>query len=50
MILIDPITNGEVETFTDELTARLLRQGFKPKEEKPKPKRTTTRKTTKKGQ
>lgn len=45
MILVNPQTGGEVETFTDEATEHLMRNGFYQKvapnpEEKPKPKRT----------
>ncbi len=49
MLLVNPLTGVEVETFTEEATAHLMRQGFwqkvNPKpEDKPKPRRTTTRK------
>ena len=52
MILIDPVTGGEVETFTDEATQSLMRHGYYQKvspdpEEKPKPKRTARKRTTK---
>ena len=52
MILVNPITGGEVETFTDEATQHLMRNGFYQKaapnpEEKPEPKRTTRKRTTK---
>jgi len=52
-ILVNPYTGGEVETFTDEATERLIASGFYQKvapnpEEKPKPKR--TRRTAKKEQ
>ena len=51
MILVNPQTGYEVETFTDEATKRLKAQGFYEKvkpnpAEKPKPKR--TRRTAKK--
>jgi len=47
MILINPITGGEVETFTEEATKHLLSCGYAPKvDEQPKPKRTSTRKRT----
>lgn len=52
MKLIDPITGVEVETFTDEATQHLMRNGYYQKvspnpEEKPKPKRTARKRTTK---
>ena len=45
MILVNPQTGGEVETFTDEATKHLMAHGFYQQvaqnpEEKPKPKRT----------
>jgi len=57
MILIDPVTGGRVETFTEEAEALLISRGFYPEVDakadpkpkpKPKPKRaaTTTRKRT----
>jgi len=48
MILVNPITGGEVEAFTDEAIKHLTSNGFTPKleiKEKPK-KRATTRKRT----
>ena len=52
MKLINPITGTEVETFTDEATQHLMRNGYYQKvspnpEEKPKPKRTARKRTTK---
>ncbi|MBQ1450565.1 MAG: hypothetical protein IIZ12_06520 [Eggerthellaceae bacterium] len=52
MILVNPITGIEVESFTDEATQHLMRNGFYQKaapnpEEKPKPKRTTRKRATK---
>ena len=52
MILLNPITGGEGETFTDEATQHLMRNGFYQKaapnpDEKPKPKRTTRKRTAK---
>ena len=49
MILVNPITGGEVETFTDEATKHLISCGFRQKvdeQPQPKPKRTSTRKRT----
>ena len=51
MILVNPLTGTEIETFTDEATAHLIANGYWQKvvpnpEEKPKPKR--TRRTAKK--
>lgn len=52
MILVNPQTGGDVETFTDEATAQLMAHGFYQKaapnpDEKPKPKRTTRKRTAK---
>lgn len=52
MLLIDPITGAEVETFTEKATQHLLRSGYYQvaapnPEEKPNPKRTTRKRTTK---
>lgn len=52
MILTDPLTGAEFETFTEEATKRLIANGYYEKakpnpEEKPKPKRTTRKRTTK---
>ena len=45
MILVNPLTGTEVETFTEHATKHLMANGFYQKvspnpEEKPKPKRT----------
>ena len=52
MILVNPLTGTEVETFTEEATAHLMANGFYQRvapnpEEKPKPKRTTRKRTAK---
>lgn len=51
MILVDPLTGTEIETFTDEATQHFIANGYWQKvtpnpDEKPKPKR--TRRTAKK--
>ena len=46
MILIDPITGGEVETFTDKATMHLTAKGYTPKLVV-QPKKTTRKRTSK---
>ena len=52
MVLVNPLTGTEVETFTEEATASLMAAGFYRKvspnpDEKPKPKRTTRKRAAK---
>lgn len=52
MILVNPQTGTEVETFTEASTKHLMAHGFYQKvapnpDEKPKPKRTTRKRTAK---
>lgn len=51
MKLVSPITGGIVITNNDEATARLTMRGYRPLQEiKPKPKRATRKRATKKEQ
>ena len=46
MKLVEPVTGGIVETFTEEATAHLLNNGYKPLNDE-KPKKTTRKRATK---